>query len=87
MPWRLFFISEKKHKLHQLLLRGQEKEPDAKPTGAKVKESAKSPFIGPAGSIHWRIPWTEKPGGLHSPWGHKELDLTERLTLSLEDSE
>jgi len=51
VPWRLFFISEKKHKLHQLLLQGQEKEPDAKPTGAKVKESAKSPFIRPAGSI------------------------------------
>ena len=26
-----------------------------------------------------RIPWTEKPGGLYSPWGHKELDMTERL--------
>ena len=21
--------------------------------------------------------------GLHSPWGHKELDMTERLSLSL----
>ena len=20
--------------------------------------------------------WTEDPGGLHSPWGHKELDTT-----------
>ena len=27
--------------------------------------------------LAWRIPWTEKPGGLHSPWGLKELDLTE----------
>ena len=25
----------------------------------------------------WRIPWTEEPGGLHSPWGHKELDTPE----------
>ena len=25
--------------------------------------------------------WTEEPGGLHSPWGHKELDTFERLTL------
>ena len=24
-----------------------------------------------------RIPWTEEPGGLHSPQGHKELDTTE----------
>ena len=23
--------------------------------------------------LAWRIPWTEEPGGLHSPWGHKEL--------------
>ena len=27
------------------------------------------------------IPWMEKPGGLHSPWGPKELDTTERLHL------
>ena len=26
--------------------------------------------------LAWRIPWTEEPGGL-SPWGHKELDMTE----------
>ena len=31
-------------------------------------------------SLSWRIPWTEKPGGLYSPWGHKESDMTERLT-------
>ena len=29
-----------------------------------------------------RIPWTEEPGG-HSPWGHKESDTTEQLTLTL----
>ena len=33
--------------------------------------------------LAWRIPWTEEPGGLYSPWGHKELDTTERLTLSI----
>ena len=26
--------------------------------------------------LAWRIPWT-------SPWGHKELDMTEQLSLSL----
>ena len=26
-----------------------------------------------------RIPGTEEPGRLYSPWGHKELDMTERL--------
>ena len=33
--------------------------------------------------LAWRIPWTEEPGKLHSPWGHKESDTTERLTLLL----
>ena len=23
------------------------------------------------------IPWTEELGGLHSPWDHKALDMTE----------
>ena len=32
--------------------------------------------------LAWRIPWTEEPGWLQS-WGCKELDITERLTLSL----
>ena len=21
--------------------------------------------------LAWKIPWTEEPGGLHSPWGRK----------------
>ena len=29
--------------------------------------------------IAWRIPWTEKPGGLQS-WGPKELDTTDWLS-------
>ena len=28
--------------------------------------------------LAWRSPWMEKPGD-PSPWGHKELDTTERL--------
>ena len=38
--------------------------------------------------LAWRIPWTVEPGGLHSPWGCKELDMTERLPqlLSGKDS-
>ena len=30
--------------------------------------------------LAWRIPWTEKPGELHTPWGHRESDMTEPLT-------
>ena len=32
--------------------------------------------------LAWRISWTEKPAG-YRPWGHKESDTTELLTLSL----
>ena len=31
----------------------------------------------------WKISLTEKPGRLYGPWGHKVVDTTERLTLSL----
>ena len=30
--------------------------------------------------LSWRIPWTEKPGELY-PWGRKESDMTEQLSL------
>ena len=28
--------------------------------------------------LAWEIPWMEEPGG-YSPWGCKELDMTEQL--------
>ena len=34
-------------------------------------------------TLAWEIPWTEEPGGLYSPLGHKESDTTERLRLPL----
>ena len=27
------------------------------------------------------IPWTEEPGGLYSPQGRKELDMTEQMRI------
>ena len=33
--------------------------------------------------LAWRIPCTEEPCGLYSPWGCKELNMTELLTLSI----
>ena len=30
--------------------------------------------------LAWEIPWTEEAGWLYSPWGHKELDMTEQLS-------
>ena len=31
--------------------------------------------------LPWRSLWTEEPGRLHSPWGGRESDMTEQLTL------
>ena len=28
-------------------------------------------------TLAWKISWTEEPGRLYSPLGHKELDTTE----------
>ena len=33
--------------------------------------------------LAWKIPWMEKPVG-YSTWGHKELDMTERLLLTFQ---
>ena len=30
-------------------------------------------------TLSWKIPTTEEPGRLYSPWGHKESDITEQL--------
>ena len=29
----------------------------------------------------WKIPWTEEPGELYSPWGCKELDMTKHALM------
>ena len=33
-------------------------------------------------TLAWRTPWTEEPDG-YRPWGRKESNTTERLSLSL----
>ena len=33
--------------------------------------------------LAWRIPWAEEPGG-QSPWGHKQLDMTEATEHSMQ---
>ena len=35
--------------------------------------------------LAWRIPWTVEFLVGYSPWGHKERDITERLTLRFTD--
>ena len=41
------------------------------------KDALKEEVATHSSILAWRIPWTEKPGGLQSPKGHKELDTTE----------
>ena len=43
----------------------------------KFKVMATDPSV-----LAWRIPWTEKPGGLYSLCGRKESDPTEWLSLT-----
>ena len=43
-----------------------------------IPESRRSPGEGngnPFQYLVWRIPWTEEPDVLHSPWGRKESDV------------
>ena len=42
---------------------------------ARAKEMATH-----SSGLAWRIPWAEEPGGLYSPWGHKESDMSEQQT-------
>ena len=63
-------------------LDGKESACNGGDTGS-VPGSGRSPGGGMAthfGILAWRIPWTEELRG-YSPWGCKELDMTERLTL------
>ena len=32
--------------------------------------------------LAWRIPWTEESLVGYSPWGRKEVDMTERLSVT-----
>ena len=50
-----------------------------------IPESGRSPEGGHGNPLQYSCvenpPWTEEPSGLYySPWGHKELDMTERLS-------
>ena len=57
-----------------------------------VKDTGSIPGLGRSFkkemSIHfsifaWKILWTADPGGLYSPWGRKESDTAEQLSMSL----
>ena len=47
-----------------------------------ISGSGRSPGEGNGNPLQyssWKIPWTEEPGGCN-PFGHQELDMTERLS-------
>ena len=52
--------------------------------GNKFKRRKRQRFSPWVGKTPWRkarrIPRTREPGELHSPWGHKESDMTEQLS-------
>ena len=35
--------------------------------------------------IAWKTPWTEEPGRLWSPCGHKELDMTKQQSTAADN--
>ena len=46
-----------------------------------MAEKAMAPH---SSTLAWKIPWTEEPGRLHSPWGRKESDTTEQLHFTID---
>ena len=34
--------------------------------------------------LAWKIPWTERSLVGYSPWGHKESDMTEQMSMQTE---
>ena len=54
---------------------------DARDT-ALISGLGRSPRVGNgthSSIFAWKIPWTEEPSGLFSPWGLKESDMTEYM--------
>ena len=45
------------------------------------RDPLKKGMAAPSSILAWRIPWTKEPGG-YSPWGGKESNTTERLSLT-----
>ena len=52
-----------------------------------IPGSGRSPEVGNGSPLQhscWKIPWTEEPGGgLCSPWGCKEADMTGQLSTTV----
>ena len=42
-----------------------------------VRQTWHCPALDRCLSTAWKISWTEEPGRLYSPWGHKESNTTE----------
>ena len=51
------------------------------PPALEVEEPLEKGMATHYSILGWRIPWTEELGGLQSPWGCKESDTAEQVTL------
>ena len=45
------------------------------------EDTLKKGMVTHSSILTWKIPQTEEPGGLYSPWGGKESDTTEQLSF------
>ena len=45
------------------------------------KDSLEEKIATHSSILAWKIPWTEEPGRLRKPWGCKESDMTEQLSM------
>ena len=81
-------ISDKKKMTASFCLRLYDSPPafpggsDSKGSACNARDLGSIPGLGrspgegkdyPSSILAWRIPWTEEPGRLYSPWGSKEL--------------
>ena len=46
--------------------------------GSWIQDSLEHEMAKHSRILAWKIPRTEEPGGLYSPWGCKELDMAEQ---------
>ena len=64
-------------RIHLPMQETQETQVQSPGQEAALEKEMATPFS----ILAWKTPWTEEPGRLYSPWGCKESDTTERLSI------
>ena len=65
-------------RIHLPMQETQETQVQSPGQEAALEKEMATPFS----ILAWKTPWTEEPGRLYSPWGCKESDTTERLSIN-----